>query len=175
MRNVSTAFKYSESDAKLISAFMHTEPRNQMEFFRNIAEQLSDYAYWFLLSTMWVNESNVAPISVWKELFSSKRSNRSVSVMKPDELTAFKRLPSKLKVYRVHSEAAPDWISYTLDSKTAIQFSGIKDVREFTEYRVKKYDCLGLFLRRGEAEIVCLDKELAKPMRVIKVCSGANV
>ncbi|NBA28534.1 hypothetical protein GVK83_13155 [Enterococcus hirae] len=169
MRNISTSFKYNEEDARLISIIMTTQAEKKLQVFQEVADKLSDYAYWFLLSTMWVKSSDYAPISSWKKFFSEKRLNKAISLMKPDELTAFKNLPSKLTAYRAHSKDENDWISYTLDLKTAIEFAERKKVNEIMEYKIKKHDCLALFLRRGETEIICLDKSLAKKKRVIIV------
>lgn len=169
MKNISTGFKYNETDARLMSIIMTTQPERKIEVFQEMANQLSDYAYWFLLSTMWVKDSNYAPISVWKKLFNEKRMNKAISLMKPDELTALKNLPSKLTAYRAHSKDESDWISYTLDLKTAIEFAKRKQVDEIVEYKMKKHDCQALFLRRGETEIICIDKTLAKKKRVILI------
>ncbi|PEH49583.1 hypothetical protein [Enterococcus faecium] len=167
MKNISTSFQYNELDAKLMSRVVVTASEKKMDLFQEVSSQLSDYAYWFLLSTLWVKESNFAPISTWKKLFAEKRPNRQISLMKPDELAAFKKLPNKLNLYRAHSKDESDWISYTLDLKTAIEFAERKKVDEIVEYKVKKHDCQTLFLRRGETEIICLDKTLAKKKRVI--------
>lgn len=167
MQNVSTAYKYKESDAKLISRFLSIDLNHQMEYFLSVKNQLTDYSYWFLLSTMWVNDSSTALISTWKELFAAKRTNRKISIMKPDELAVFSQLPNKLKVYRAHSEKETDWLSYTLDLKTAVDFAKRKNTSEIVEYKVKKHDCLALFLKRKEAEILCMNKDLARKIRVI--------
>ena len=168
MKNISTAFKFNPCDAELMTKIMAIDSEKQVEYFASVTDQLSDYGYWFLLSTLWVREATFAPISFWKELFSSKRPNRSISIMKPDELTLFKKLPNKLTVYRAHGDEA-DWISYTLNPVTAMEFSSRKKTDEIAEYKLKKHDCQALFLRRGEMEIICLNKELAKRIRTITV------
>ena len=81
MKYISTSFKYNERDARLISIIMTTQSGKKIEVFQELANQLSDYAYWFLLSTLWVKDSNYAPISVWKKLFSGKRRNKAISLM----------------------------------------------------------------------------------------------
>ncbi|MGM0337675.1 hypothetical protein [Enterococcus sp. AZ007] len=169
MKNISTAFKFNESDAKLISQFLVTKANQQMDCFLSVEAQLTDYAYWYLLTTMWINESTIYPISAWKKLFFAKRANRLVSIMKPNELTLFKKLSNKLILYRAHSKNETDWISYTLDLETAVKFAKMKNVDEVVEYKIKKHDCYALFLRREESEILCLNKDLAKKIRSIKV------
>lgn len=169
MNNVSTCFKYNETDARLISQLLTTDSQKSLVFFEENEIYLSDYAYWFLLATMWVDDSAIASVSTWINLFSAKRANRKLSLMKPNELTMFNKLPNKLTVYRAHSKDEIEWISYTLDLKTAIEFAERKKVAEIVEYKIKKHDCLALFLRREEAEIICLDRNMAKKSRIIKI------
>ncbi|MDT2422424.1 hypothetical protein P7D66_08545 [Enterococcus avium] len=166
MNNISTAFKYNASDAEIMKKLLVIHPDEQVGYFERKSNQLSDYAYWFLLSTMWVKEAAVAPISQWMRLFSAKRPNRRISLMKPNEMALFKKLPNKLTVYRDHADET-DWISYTLNPQTAIKFANMKNVNEVAEYKLKKHDCLALFLRRDEMEVLCMDKELAKRTRTI--------
>lgn len=172
MQNISTAFKFNESDAKLVSRFLTTKKNQQMDYFLSIKNHLTDYAYWQMLTTMWVNESTIYSIDGWKNLFLAKRANRLVSIMKPDELALFKKLPNKLNLYRAHSGNELDGISYTLDPKTAIKFARMKKVNEIVEYKVKKHDCYALFLRREESEILCLDKDAVRKIKVIKIAAS---
>lgn len=165
---ISTCFKYRELDARLIYEVMSIETNLRIDFFKSIANQLSDYAYWFVLSTLWIDDSQIAPISVWKKLFSDKRANQKLSLMKPNEVKAFNALPNKLTVYRAHSKTEKDWISYTLDKKTAIEFARRKQIRNIQEYKIKKNNCIALFLRREESEIICLDKNMAKVVNLKK-------
>lgn len=170
--NISTSYKYNELDSKLISGLLSIIPEKQVEYFKSIANQLSDYAYWFLLSTLWVDNSTIASVSEWKQLFKEKRPSRQISFMKPDELAKFKALPNKLFLYRAHSKNEEDWISYTLDIKTATEFATRKNVNEIVEYKTKKSNCLALLLRREESEIICLDKKMVKKKRIIKINGG---
>ncbi|GGD02196.1 hypothetical protein [Enterococcus wangshanyuanii] len=169
MNNVSTCFKYNETDAKLISQLMTVDSPKSLVFFQENEIYLSDYTYWFLLATMWVDDSAIASVSTWINLFSVKRANRKLSLMKPDELAMFNRLPNKLTVYRAHSKDETDWISYTLDLDTAREFATRKEVEEIVEYKIKRHDCLALFLRREEAEIICLNRKMARKVRVIQI------
>lgn len=64
--------------------------------FRECCNELSDYAYWFMLSTLWVSYSGFSDLELCKELFSRNRPNKSISLMKPDELAALKNCLIKL-------------------------------------------------------------------------------
>lgn len=82
--------------------------------------------------------------------------------MKPDELSALKKLPNKLTVYRAHRENELDWIAYTLDKKIAERFARERGSSEVTTYKVKKSDVLAYFTRRGEQEIIIIDNKKVK-------------
>ncbi|MCI1071434.1 hypothetical protein [Lactococcus lactis] len=64
--------------------------------FRECCNELSDYAYWFMLSILWVSYSGFSDLELCKELFSRNRPNKSISLMKPDELAALKNCLIKL-------------------------------------------------------------------------------
>src|SRR5206468_2126860 len=104
-----------------------------------------------------------------KELFSSTRQKRETGLMKPSELRAFRVLPDTLTVYRAHRPGETDWIAYTLDAETAARFTVERGVSEVTAYEVDKIDVLALFLRRGESEVLILDRTRPRLMRRIEV------
>lgn len=89
--------------------------------------------------------------------------------MKPSELSAWRALPDELSAFRAHRANEDDWIAYTLDPKTAGRFARERGILEVTEYRIRKADALCLFLRRGESEILVLDRTKAEPVRTIPV------
>lgn len=169
-KDISTAFKFNKTDQKIMSLIIKYEgsPEAIIEF-NNLSEELSDYAYWFLLSTLWVSYTGYSDLNLWKQLFSSKRSNKDISVMKPSELKVLKKLPSKLTLYRVHRPNEIDWIAYTLDIEVAARFALERKVNKITEYKIKKRDVDFLFLRRGESEIIILDKSLVTKVRDLPI------
>lgn len=85
-----------------------------------------------------------------RESFSSNRGNKIIGSLKPDELSALKKLPNKLTVYRAHRDNELDWIVYTLDKKIVECFSRERASSEVTTYKVKKSDVLAYFTRREE-------------------------
>lgn len=162
-RNISTAFVPNQTDNLIIKKLLPYEgtPLAIVKF-KEVCNELSDYAYWFMLSTLWVSYSGFSELELWKELFSSNRVNKSISLMKPDELSALKKLPNKLTVYRAHRENELDWIAYTLDKKIAERFARERGSSEVTTYKVKKSDVLAYFTRRGEQEIIIIDNKKVK-------------
>lgn len=115
-----------------------------------------NYWYWFVLSTLWVSYSGWSDLQLWKRLFRSGRPRRNTSIMKPSEWEAFKSLPECFTAYRAHRPDESDWISYTLDRPLAEQWVQQRG-GYLRMYQLRKRDCLALFLRRGEREILMLE------------------
>lgn len=166
MQDISPNWKGStEAERRAIDAILpHEGTPLAIVKFNELQRRLGDYWYWFILSTLWVSYSGFSDLALWRILFQSRRSGRQISLMKPTEWAAYKQLPSKITAYRAHRTGEIDWISYTLDEMTAWRFARERGVNTITEYRLKKYDVLALFLRRGEYELLVLD-----PQRAIKI------
>lgn len=162
-RNISPQFKRNVLDAVYTEQIVQIDYKpDRIRYFAKIGEQLSDYAYWFLLGTLWVEYSGWSDLALWQRLFSSARPTRADSLMKPDELRAYRRLPETLTVYRAHRPNENDWIAYTLDPETAKIFAWKRGVSRFAEYQLPKSAVVSLFLRRGEKEVICVDRSTAR-------------
>lgn len=131
-------------------------------YFADKCSPLSDYAYWFYLSTLWVSYTGYSDLEQWKQLFSSERPKRKHSIMKPSEVRRFDTLPYFVTVYRAHRAGETDWIAYTTDESIVKRFAAERGVKTYSEYLVKKRDILALFLRRGEHEVIVLDQSKAE-------------
>jgi hypothetical protein len=171
--DVSPDFRWSRRDTGLIRKILvHAEtPRAIREFSRH-AGRLTNHAYWFVLSTLWVSYTGWSDLDEWKRLFASTRPLRDTSIMKPSELEIFRELPEMLTLYRAHRANEKDWISYTLLPVKAAEFAQRRAVDLVAEYRVAKADALCLFLRRGEFEVLVLDKGKAEFVRELPVVKG---
>lgn len=130
---------------------------------------LTDYAYWFYLSTCWVSYSGFSDLKLWRQLFASSRPNRKLCIMKPSEVVAYELLPDELVIYRAKREGEKDWIAYTLNPQTAAKMALQRKVNVIHQYTVKKKEVLALFLRRGEEEVIILDKSKPELLDVIQV------
>jgi hypothetical protein len=128
-----------------------------IRLFAKECSKLSDYWYWYMLGTLWVQYTGFSDLNLWRKLFSSSRPNRASSLMKVDELEAFEALPDTLQVYRAHRLEETDWIAYTLNNATAVRFAKERKVKVIAIYWVARSDCLCLFTRRGEWEVLVLD------------------
>lgn len=160
----------TEWDDKIIRGVLARESSpHAVRYFAANCNKLSDYWYWFMLSTMWVSYSAYSDIKLWKRLFSADRPNRDTSIMKPSEKLTFDLMPDVLSVYRAHRTNEADWIAYTLSPKIAGEMAYRREVAEVYQYVAKKSDCLAYFGRRGEYEVLVIDKNMCQFSQVIPV------
>jgi hypothetical protein len=168
--DISPDFSWNKKDWQTIQKVLpHEATPEAVKAFARYAYRLSDYGYWFLLSTLWVSYTGWSDLDLWKRLFLSTRGNRETSIMKPSELAVFRALGDPLTLYRAHRSEETDWISYTLSPLKAAEFAARRGVDQVKEYRVAKVDALCLFLRRGEFEALVLDKAKAEFVREVTV------
>jgi len=142
---------------------LEATPKAIVRFARD-CDHLSDYWYWFTLGTLWVSYSSHSDLGLWKRLFSAPRPNRATSLMKPSELQQLIGLPEYFRAYRAHRRGEKDWIAYTLDQQKAAMFARQREVDIVAEYAVQKRDVLALFTRRGEAEVIVINRLM--PVRI---------
>lgn len=135
-------------------------------YFEKHCSELGDYWYWFILSTLWVSYTGWSDLNLWRKLFSSNRPNRMTSIMKPDELSEFNAMPDTIIGLRAHREDETDWISYTLSPERVSMFAKQRGVKKVTPYEIQKKDVLAYFTRRGEFELIVLNK--SKVVRIIE-------
>ncbi|MBR3697584.1 MAG: hypothetical protein IKM97_04930 [Clostridia bacterium] len=170
MNDVSSSFKYNFQDKLIaIQLVKREETPEAIKYFSENCDKLTNYGYWFLLSTLWVSYTGHSDIELWKKLFSSNRPQKLKSIMKPSELKEFNYLPYIVTVYRAKRPNEKQWIAYTLDFEIAKRFAKERNVNKITKYEVKKKDILALFLRRGEKEIIVLDENKPKFIEEIEV------
>ncbi len=166
MNDISSKFKWNPYDAAVAKRLVKLEQTPEaIKYFAEKSEGLTDYAYWFMLSSCWVSYSGSFNIELWKKLFSSDRAKKRKSIMKPSELEALDHLPWFVTVYRAHRPNEDDWIAYTLNKDIAFRFARERGVNTINEYQVKKKNITALFIRRGEEEVIILDKEKIKYIR----------
>lgn len=170
--DISPDFKYNRRDDKILREIIrHEATPAAVTCFAEHCAKLSDYGYWFALSTLWVGYTGFSDLELWIRLFSSKRPCRETSLMKPSELKIFRGLPNNFQAYRAHRPNESRWISYTLDPKKAAGFAAHRRVTEVSSYLLQKRDLLALFTRREEFEIIMLDQKKAELLRTIPLLS----
>ncbi|QGG61790.1 hypothetical protein LB003_03290 [Loigolactobacillus bifermentans] len=167
-KDISTAFKPNRKDSEIMSELIKLDGDSKsVEYFDQHSHELTDSAYWFGLSTLWVGSANCADLETWKRLFSSNRPNRAISLMKPSELKALKKLPNKINLFRAQQPGETDWIAYSTNPAVAARFAVMKNISEISVFRTKKPNISALFLRRNEYEAIVLDKRMVKKVDVL--------
>lgn len=170
--DVYSGFKRNFKDQQIAKEVLKREGTPEaITYFSEVCDKLTDYGYWFILSTLWVSYTGFSDINLWKRLFGSDRGKRKQCIMKPSEVKAFDQLPYKIRVYRAHRPDEDDWIAYTTDPSVTARFAKERGVDKVSEYIVKKKDVLAYFLRRGEKEIIALDKTKVEFVREIDIVS----
>lgn len=168
--DISPDFSWNKKDLQTINKILpHEATPEAIKLLARYAWRLTDYGYWFLLSTLWVSYCGWSDLEEWKRLFASARPNRETSIMKPSELAVFRSLGESLTVFRAHRPGEQDWMSYTLSPVEAAKFARRRDVDKVSEYRVAKSDIICFFMRRGEHEVLVLDRTQAEFIREIPV------
>lgn len=169
MQDISADFKnVTPTEQKIIQKIVKlNDDRKKLDYFMKRKNKMSDYCYWFILSTIWVDGTDKTDLKKWRLLFSSNRKNNKTSIMKPSEFDAFNKLAEQLVVYRAESPGEQDRLAYTLSIKQAAIFSILKNTNEITSYEVRKEDLLCFFTRRGEDEIIILDPRKAVKLKNI--------
>lgn len=170
MKDISSCFKFNYYDQHIAKELLKREGTAEaIKYFSENCKDLSNYAYWFFLSTLWVSYSGNSDINLWKKLFSSDRPQKLKSIMKPSELKEFNYLPYFITIYRAKRPNEKQWIAYTLDIEIAKRFAKERNVNKITKYEVKKRDVLALFLRREEKEILVLDETKPRFIEEIEI------
>lgn len=167
--DISPLFRWNPTDAMIGGkiAACGEDTRAAVACFCENCDRLTNYAYWFFLSTLWVKDADAADLQTWKRFFSSERKQRKRSIMKPSEVTALEGLPYFITAYRAHRTGETDWIAYTTDRTIVKRFAVQRGAEVVNEYRIKKRDVLAYFTRRGESEILDLDKSRAQFVQTI--------
>ncbi len=172
-QDISPQFTPDATDNKIIKKILkYEETPVAIKIFDKYKDKLSDYGYWFILSTLWVSYTGYSDIRVWRKLFSSARPHRSVNIMKPSELETLKSLPEMVDVYRAKRPGETDWLAYTLSPEIAGVMAVKRGITVVHHYTMKKSDILCLLLRRGEQEVLCLKKEAPTLLRTMEVVRG---
>lgn len=162
-KDISPNFRgYNPQHAAIIDDILrYEETPRAITRFAELERGLDDYWYWFVLSTLWVSYSGWSDLQLWKRLFRGSRPKRATSIMKPSEWAAYRALPARITAYRAHRPGETDWISYTIDRELAERWVKQRGGHLAT-YELRKVDCLALFLRRGESEILMLEPKKAR-------------
>jgi hypothetical protein len=153
--------------------FIHLHERPyRISAFMEIAHELSNKDYWFLLSDVSTDSENIwQNLEDWRELWNEGRLHKRYA-MDANERKAFKRLPDEITIYRGICEGhVVNGMSWTLDREEAIWFAERQThddelPRVLLTAHAKKSDAHALLLGRQENEIVIDQFEIVATERV---------
>lgn len=125
-----------------------------------VADHLSDEAYWSTLGSLWQDTENAWQLEpVWEALWTAQQTVPSGCLMTEAEQTMLRSLPDVVKIYRgFNGEGAKDGLSWTLDLEKAKWFArrwlqgdeaGVVAVGNVERAYIR-----ALFLGRNESEVV---------------------
>ncbi|WP_337909084.1 hypothetical protein [Vibrio cholerae] len=167
--DISPIFKPNLTDSKIVNKILkHEGTPRALQTFDKYKSRLSDYAYWHVLGNLWVSSSD-NPIEVWLKLFNSNRAHRLQSLMKPSEFEAYNNLQDEVRVYRALRSEDDGGLSFTLDLKFALKFAKARGRLAVGEYLLSKEGVYALFLRRGESEVLVLNKRHLAKTGIMKI------
>ena len=85
MGDISKHFKYDPYDSMVGKKLLKLEGKPEaIMYFEKAHEKLTNYGYWFLLSTLWVKYTGFSSLDTWKKLFSSDRPIRKACIINLD-------------------------------------------------------------------------------------------
>lgn len=134
----------------------NNDPQKVFDVFKKEHKQLSHPRFWELLRSVWVATGSQAKLDDFLQWFNSSRPYRWY-FSTPQEAERLRALDDPLTVYRAISGPEDKGISWTLSRRFAEQYA--KDFkREIITQQVRKADVFALVERRGEEEIIILNK-----------------
>jgi hypothetical protein len=155
VNNVSSDFKWCAKDYKVAKGLLrHENTRAAFDYFWARQDKLTDYGYWYMLGTLWVLNPLDIHIDDWRDLFTNPRRKliRS-SLMKPDELQAWRALPDTVQCWRAVSGREYRPMSFTTSRGVADLMARV-DLRIVEQFEIPKKEVTAYFLRCGEFEIL---------------------
>jgi hypothetical protein len=138
--------------------FAH-EKYHRLLAFLKIEHYLKSPEYWSLLGEIWADIDNLWQYrTILPNLLRSKRRGRK-HFMTDEEREAFRRLPSRLDVYRAYRDGVnyygPSW---TLDSAYAERLAGSLRRDSVRQRTMRKSQVFAYLTRRDESEVILLDE-----------------
>jgi|GEM_PF-2565280 hypothetical protein len=143
---------------------MGTPKGDYISVFLKHQDSFSDEEYWEKLAYVYIMQDFAhVPYEVYKNIFSSNRSNRE-KLMNDEDIKFLDNLPETITIYRggaVNEKRTGFGISWTLSKDIAQQFVDRKkvlsnDQMEVLELTIKKSKVVAYFSERNEEEIIYL-------------------
>lgn len=158
----------------LITPFCLIQEKYHLVFLKYIKQYLSKEDFSRRLAEAWITSENPNQdinVSINEFIRWFKQADRN-SLMKPEELKYYNKLPNEVKIYRgvAVGRAEQQGLSWTCNFKTAKWFSERFNHSNQKGYilsgKVKKEDIFAYFNGRNEDEILCNSKKVYDITRI---------
>lgn len=124
-----------------------------IKYFKLIKDELSDNDYWTILRALWID--NGVCNKQWMDLIYCGRK-RSHKIMKSSDRQTLRRLPKKVKAYRVSYPDSNDFykFNWSLNFDFINRYKKNRPDTFIEEKIIDKHDIFAFFNSRGEQEIL---------------------
>lgn len=151
VRNVFTLSRYDEAVMSELGFLSEEDPEIILKTFIELKDNLSDPAYWSILTTIWNSYPTLGSSDVWAGLFSVVRDKRRKTLMSTKEFKMWDKLPKEIKLTR--NVNGFDILYYMVPE--AEQFRP-----ELSTEMIRKEHVVAYFERRKEFLVVNRSKKL---------------
>lgn len=149
---------------QLVQAYdVEHNPDKAKEIFFKKAKLLSNPHYWEILRTVWVAAGRTDNANEFMPFFRSSRPCKGW-FMTPEDSQTLEEMDWPITVYRAYDEEPDPGISWTTDKEWCEDYARVAG-RKIKQRTVERSQVFAYISRRGESEIIILDREGGEPCR----------
>lgn len=149
---------------QLVQAYdVEHNPDKAKEIFFKKAKLLSNPHYWEILRTVWVAAGRTDNANEFMPFFRSSRPCKGW-FMTPEDSQTLEEMDWPITVYRAYDEEPDPGISWTTDKEWCKDYARVAG-RKIKQRTVERSQVFAYISRRGESEIIILDREGGEPCR----------
>ncbi len=136
-------------------------PDKMKEIFFKKAHLLSNPHYWEFLRSVWVAAGRTDNTNEFMPFFKSSRPCKGW-FMTPEDSQTLEEMDWPITVYRAYDEEPDPGISWTTDKEWCEDYARVAG-RKIKQRTVERSQVFAYISRRGESEIIILDREGGEP------------
>ena len=149
---------------QLVQAYdVEHNPEKAKDIFFKKAKLLSNPHYWEILRTVWVAAGRTDNANEFMPFFRSSRPCKGW-FMTPEDSQTLEEMDWPITVYRAYDEEPDPGISWTTDKEWCEDYARVAG-RKIKQRTVERSQVFAYISRRGESEIIILDREGGEPCR----------
>ena len=149
---------------QLVQAYdVEHNPEKAKDIFFKKAKLLSNPHYWEILRTVWVAAGRTDNANEFMPFFRSSRPCKGW-FMTPEDSQTLEEMDWPIPVYRAYDEEPDPGISWTTDKEWCEDYARVAG-RKIKQRTVERSQVFAYISRRGESEIIILDREGGEPCR----------